>query len=76
MDAFDTAKQIFSLLRVEKNDPGIMSGLKAACADCDRMGPKNGGSCMSLRLAQSVGCDYTPPEWCKDPSYNGGIKDG
>ena len=76
MDAFDTARKILNLLRAEKDDTGILAGLKSACADCDRMGPKDGKQCMSLKLARSVGCEYVPPEWCKDQSVKGGLNDG
>ena len=64
---FQTAKSICKLLRIEKNDPALLKGIKAACNDCDRVGPPEGKACASLRLARELGCDYEPPEWCRDP---------
>lgn len=70
MDNMDTARKIFGLLRVKKNDKAMLDGLKAACADCDKYGPPNGKPCMALRLALDYGCEYNPPSWCKDTPIN------
>ena len=66
MDNIETVKKIMELLGIEKNNPGILRGLKEACAECETWGPKDGKPCASLRLALDMGCEYTPPEWCKD----------
>ena len=66
MDNFDRAKRIIKLMGIEKDNPGILRGLKDACADCEHYGPRNGKPCMSLRMALDMGVEYTPPEWCKD----------
>ena len=65
MDNFEKAKEIIKLMGIEKDNPGVLQGLRDACNDCERYGPKE-GPCMSLRLALDLGCEYTPPEWCKD----------
>ena len=65
---YETAKKIIKTLVIEPNNPGILEGLKMACADCEHYGPKEGRPCMSLKLAREMGCEYTPPEWCKEKS--------
>lgn len=70
MDNFDRAKQIISVLGIEKDNPGILKGLTEACADCKHYGPPEGKPCMSLRLAIDMGVEYTPPEWCRDKPEN------
>lgn len=66
MDNFETAKKIMGILGLQGNDPAVIKGLMDACANCDKYGPPEGKPCMSLRLALDMGCEYTPPEWCKD----------
>ena len=46
---------------------GALKGLQAACADCERMGPKNGNPCRCLKMARELGIEYETPDWCKDP---------
>ena len=62
----EAARKIIDTLGVDKS--GILSGLMAACANCERYGPQAGKPCMSLRLALDVGVEYMPPEWCRDKS--------
>ena len=65
-EQYSSAKKIMKLLGVKKNDPSVLMGIMAACADCDNMGPKNGRPCMCLKLCREMGCEYIPPDWCKD----------
>ena len=64
MDNYETANKIIKMLGTDKT--GILNGLMAACADCDRLGPRDGKPCMALRMALDNGVEYTPPKWCKD----------
>lgn len=64
MDNYETAKWILKTLGVKgegKECPGM------PCDECDKLGPKDGKPCMSLKLAKDMGYVVTVPKWCKDP---------
>lgn len=67
---YNTARQILSILGGKEDKAicsGALKGLTQACADCDRMGPRDGNPCMCLQMARELGVEYDPPPWCKDP---------
>ena len=70
MNNMNTARKILGLLGCKKNEPGILLGLMSACAEIHKYGPPEGQPCMALRLALDCGCEYTPPQWCKDIPLN------